>query len=401
MCLLACYSLTGKAVAYVSIIRPLYIGDVLLICGIGVTLLYNKGLFNIFRIFPSKLLLIFMLWGALCTFHYISTYGVNSLRDAAIWGYGLYAFVISGLLVNKVEYLPQIIKYYKWFIPRFLLLLPVCVIINARQIPFVIVLLRQGEIGVQLSGVLSFIMSGLIKKNLLWLYIAFLEAITILTYNRGAVLTVLSVITLFIFMRPFKNKLWRRLISVISILFLIIILLSPIYNIFPERRLSRMKSIFITGEASDEGTKSWRISWWQKIIDDTVYGDYFWMGQGYGINLADKYGYQVDNKHSLRSPHNGHLTILARSGVTGFILWIYLQLTWVWNIVKYYKLCRKNGQTVWENLFLFLLAFWLAFMVNTNFDVFLEGPQGGIWFWTVFGIGLGAMYIYKTSLQIL
>jgi hypothetical protein len=37
-----------------------------------------------------------------------------------------------------------------------------------------------------------------------------------------------------------------------------------------------------------------------------------------------------------------------------------------------------------------ILAYWLAMLVNASFDVYLEGPQGGIWFWSVFGLGLAA-----------
>ena len=46
-------------------------------------------------------------------------------------------------------------------------------------------------------------------------------------------------------------------------------------------------------------------------------------------------------------------------------------------------------------MFLFLLAYWLAFMINTAFDVFLEGPMGGIWFWTIYGVGLAALWLYR------
>jgi hypothetical protein len=35
-----------------------------------------------------------------------------------------------------------------------------------------------------------------------------------------------------------------------------------------------------------------------------------------------------------------------------------------------------------------LMVWWLAAMANTSFDPYLEGPQGGIWFWCVFGLGL-------------
>jgi hypothetical protein len=29
--------------------------------------------------------------------------------------------------------------------------------------------------------------------------------------------------------------------------------------------------------------------------------------------------------------------------------------------------------------------------VNASFDVYLEGPQAGIWFWCVFGFGIAAL----------
>ena len=118
------------------------------------------------------------------------------------------------------------------------------------------------------------------------------------------------------------------------------------------------------------------------------------MGKGYGINLADSDGFQVDQNSSLRSPHSVSLDILARSGVPGLIIWIILQLSWGYNIFKrYWKF--HNNENEWASLFLFLFAFWVAFLINASFDVFLEGPMGGIWFWSVFGFGLTAMQFSK------
>jgi hypothetical protein len=37
-----------------------------------------------------------------------------------------------------------------------------------------------------------------------------------------------------------------------------------------------------------------------------------------------------------------------------------------------------------------IFAYWLAALVNASFDVYLEGPQGGIWFWSVIGLGIAA-----------
>ena len=47
--------------------------------------------------------------------------------------------------------------------------------------------------------------------------------------------------------------------------------------------------------------------------------------------------------------------------------------------------------------FAFLVAYWMAFLVNTSFDVFLEGPMGGIWFWTLVGTGLGSVVCYRSG----
>ena len=40
------------------------------------------------------------------------------------------------------------------------------------------------------------------------------------------------------------------------------------------------------------------------------------------------------------------------------------------------------------NVNLWVLAYWMAFIVNMSFDVYLEGPQGGIWFWCLIGFAI-------------
>ena len=84
-----------------------------------------------------------------------------------------------------------------------------------------------------------------------------------------------------------------------------------------EQLIENLASISSESTVGDlDGTKQWRLDWWATIVDYTIHGDYFWEGKGFGINLADDDGFQVDlEDHSLRSPHNGHLTILARAGV--------------------------------------------------------------------------------------
>ena len=140
---------------------------------------------------------------------------------------------------------------------------------------------------------------------------------------------------------------------------------------------------------------------WTDIVNYTVFGPHFWDGKGYGICLANDDGYQVGADNSLRSPHNGHLTILARSGVPGFVLWATLQGSWfvaiLRSVVSSHRLKRSN----WCALFAFLLSYWMAFMVNISFDVFIEGPMGGVWFWSVFGVGIAAVEVYRVRPDVL
>jgi hypothetical protein len=153
--------------------------------------------------------------------------------------------------------------------------------------------------------------------------------------------------------------------------------------------IENILSIF--GESSDqnlEGTKQFRLAWWGKIVDYTVFGEYFWTGKGFGVNLADSDGFQSTADHSLRAPHNSHVTVLARMGVPGFAIWVVLQLAFLVALLRALAAHRRSGDRPLAALAACLLVYWLAMMVDTSFDPYLEGPQGGIWFWSVFGMGL-------------
>jgi O-antigen ligase len=111
------------------------------------------------------------------------------------------------------------------------------------------------------------------------------------------------------------------------------------------------------------------------------------------VNLATADGFRSESG-LLRSPHNVHMTILARSGVIGLALWLLLQGAWLAQVLRRRLRARRARHSQWAAMFLALAAYWVAFMVNASFDVFLEGPMGGVWFWVVFGFGLAAVRVY-------
>jgi hypothetical protein len=136
-------------------------------------------------------------------------------------------------------------------------------------------------------------------------------------------------------------------------------------------------------------TRQWRLDWWNTIVDYTVRGEYFWTGKGFGENLAVSDGFETGHDPPVRSPHNIHMTFLARMGVPGLVAWVLLQAVFAVSVFRVYMRQSESESEKWiRPMAGFVLVFWLAVMVNSTFDVYLEGPQGGIWFWSVFGLGL-------------
>src|SRR4029079_15012547 len=74
--------------------------------------------------------------------------------------------------------------------------------------------------------------------------------------------------------------------------------------------------------------------------------------------------------------------------VPGLVLWTLLQLTFAINMLVGFARALRAGQGSRASLFAWVLAYWLACSINASFDVYFEGPQGGIWFWCIFGYGM-------------
>jgi protein-S-isoprenylcysteine O-methyltransferase Ste14 len=76
-------------------------------------------------------------------------------------------------------------------------------------------------------------------------------------------------------------------------------------------------------------------------------------------------------------------------GVPGLVAWVLLQAVFAVSVFRVYMRQSESESEKWiRPMAGVVLVFWLAVMVNSSFDVYLEGPQGGIWFWSVFGLGL-------------
>jgi O-antigen ligase len=163
--------------------------------------------------------------------------------------------------------------------------------------------------------------------------------------------------------------------------------------------LDNVESIFGQGGEQTQGTKEWRLEWWNAIINYTFYGPYFWTGRGFGQNIAEADGFSnwtVKSEHApLRSPHDVFMMLLSHSGVPGLALWLATLTSWFAVVLRSMQAARRRHQPEWAGLFLLLSCYTVSVLINSSFDPSLEAPMQGIWFWCVFGAGLGSVMIYR------
>ena len=121
------------------------------------------------------------------------------------------------------------------------------------------------------------------------------------------------------------------------------------------------------------------------------------------MNLAVDDGFATTGRRAaapLRSPHNSHMNILARTGATGLGPWSCLLASWFATVMSCARQAWRKGDGAWGNLLLFIVCYWMASVVNSSFDVALEGPMMGVWFWTLVGFGLGVAAIYRAGAKL-
>jgi hypothetical protein len=398
------YAVGGKAFAYLGY-SQIYAGEIVLLVGTFGFLLSVRRWMAL-RDWAVTPLLLFMLLGAVRTVPGVMEHGVSALRDAVIWGYGWFAVLVFTLLATQPRAFPWLLDRYARFVRVVILLVPLIWLASTGLglIDFEIggrsvLILKGGEIMVHGCGILAFLYVYQRKLPAFWLLPLPLFFAIGMTTRAGLLSLLATVVTLQI-LRPAKRR-WFITVGIVAVGLVVMAVADVRVPVSANTREISfdtltwgVASIFgDTGNMNYDGSRRWRLQWWGKIADYTWRGDYFWTGKGFGVNLADEDGFTGDFARSLRSPHSGHLTVLARMGVPGLALWALAQFTWAGGMLVGYIRSRRTGAEPQARLYLFLLAYWVSFMVNASFDVFLEGPMAGIWFWTLYGVGLAAMRI--------
>jgi hypothetical protein len=408
------YAFAGKGFAYLGR-SPVFIGEVALALGI-LALIVRGGIPAALRSPLSILLIAFSVWCATQTVPYLDDNALDALRDAALWGYGAFALIVAGLL-NHPDAVPRVLsaywRYFRWlpfWAPAFGVVSRVASDMLPRvpgtDVPFFYY--KPGDIAVHLGAVAVFLVLGLqrthpadrtgVRWDWVWWGLWVPSVVIAVATSRGGFLSVVGAFSVVLALRP-RSRWWKPAV-VATVLGVAFFASNITIDVGLERKISARQLVANIVSIQDSkqdislsGTREWRLAWWGDIVDYTIFGKYRWTGKGFGVNLADDDGYQAGVRDYVpnRSPHNVQMTVLARAGVPGLLLWVALQVAFVLTLVRAFRRARRAGWDWWARANLWILAYWIALLVNGTFDVYLEGPQGGIWFWSIFGLGIAAV----------
>jgi hypothetical protein len=403
------YAVLGKVFAYIGV-PPLYIGEIVLL--LGIVALFRSGcLFASVASIPSVVLLALMGLVAVSMISTLDRYGLDALRDSVVVLYGIFAFIVAALLIENPGRIEGLIRFYRAFAAAYVVV-PIAMMFLApiaqRYLPnwpnsdSPIVLVRGGELGVHLAGMAVFTLLGFRRQSWPW-SIMFIVGVAIVgSQNRGGMLAIAVPTAIAMIFASDRRKLLQ--LACVAVFAAVVAIAADVdVDLGSSRRLQvsqfvdNVASVFSDSSAGNlDGTKEWRKGWWETVVHYTFAGDYFWTGKGFGQSLAitDGYANWATGEAPLRSPHSVHMTILARTGIPGLVLWVVMLLAWFTTMLRNAYISWRNGEPAWGRFFIFIACYALAAIIDASFDVALEGPMIGIWFWVLIGVGLGTSMVY-------
>jgi hypothetical protein len=402
--LIMLYAFFNKGIAYS------YFAEMFLLTGI-ILIFINRKNVEIFTEKKQMIILILIIISSLYLFFYLFKFNAfNVFRDSLAFQYAWFAIIVYSIKEEKEFIWDSLIQINKW-IPLVLLLnffLFYYIFLNLPPINIFggqhILLYKNGDKSLQLliSTILMILFTDRYSRE--WLIIntilILINLLILLAFTRSGSLAYFTGIFCFFFFSKTSliTSALRKVLKYIPILLIIVIVIFASIEIDGDAQgrtisLSQITDNFSSIVSSDiDGSltdnKVWRLVWWAKLLNESFTVEHFFIGKGLGMSLAGNDLTSVDE--NLRSPHNFHLTIIARFGYIIFFIWVY----WLYLLFKPLFTKKLSGKM------LGLTCILLAFVINGSFDVFFEGPMGAFPFWTLVGLLLIEEYYHYNPKEI-
>lgn len=392
---------------------PVFIGEAVIIMGGFALLSTNVPLGRLVRHSGAlKALLAYMAWGAFLLVRAFGQYGQDAIRDSALWYYGSVAVLLLALVVSRPERISRWLRLFGKSIPYFLIWFPFATIADAlfsEQAPLIpdseipLTSHRTGNMAVMAAAGLGFVWlvdrKGELYTERQRVGLTALATIVILfaaMKNRGGfVAAAVALAVAMVFMRKKRTEISLIMVGVVVLLLAIGLLGNVNVKLFDGRNVSveqlmqNLSSVVNqdTGGARQTSTTKWRLAIWGKVLHD-VSTEFPLTGFGPGPDLGKRYNIAGEGDVPLRSPHNSHVGVLARSGFVGVFLWALIWVVWIIELLLARVRLRARGRTMEAGVIVWMIVTVVAILVNAVFDPTLEGPQVGWWLWAILGMGV-------------
>ena len=294
------YAMAGRGFAYLGF-PPLFVGEIAYVLGIAI-LLRTGCLVAALATLPGILLAITMTYVLARTLPFIGVYGTDALRDSVIIVYGGFGLIVVAMLLDDSSRVRRILSYYNNFLTIFIPALPFIYALSYYYQAYVpnlpgtsvpILSIQNSDAAAHLAGAAVFALIGFRRATKVWVALWLAAAIMVVGTSRGSLLAVVVPI---VFACLFLGKV-RQLASVIVAGTLILgtayvgemtftgyqePMKSQDRRPTPSQISENFVGIIKSNEQGDD-TKRWRLDWWDIIIRDTLFGDNFWTGRGFGL----------------------------------------------------------------------------------------------------------------------
>jgi hypothetical protein len=315
--LLGGYMFFGRPFAYLSLPgAPAYIGDMVLAVGVVEAVRARSAIRAALAASPPlKFLLAFMVVCGLRFLVGFPIYGLDAVRDSAIWCYGIFAFLVAGAAVCDPTFTPRLLGWYRRIIPVLLVWAPIAVVLSRMPplgfVPGTVTAINgfvPGDIAFHAAIAIAFLWLGLDRavgrspsrpSSQLLVPLGLVGFLAAGTQNRSGFLAGLCVLGIALCgMRSGRRR--QALLSgacslaVVSLVVLLLDLRIPL----ADRELSlqqigaNVTSILDpdSGDASDsgnlQGNVDCRLQYWDAVRQDALSPRYIFTGRGFGPILA-------------------------------------------------------------------------------------------------------------------
>lgn len=407
LCYLAAITIIGKGPTYLGY-PPIFWGELVLVSCIA-WLAWSPASGSILKAAPrtlSILITLFILLGAVLTAFSYPRWGLDAIRDGAVWYYAAFYFV--GVNIGDIEGLAN--KVWHFLIAFWILALlwgvadtasgsrlsemgPVIpwrgwsVLANSHHE------LRQN---VALGSILILCTDALRNHPLLraiLIPIAIAGLFVLATADGRGVKVGFACGVLAVVMLGFAPQATNMAVRMLALIVGAAVAIS-LLALITDADISRIASVDRFTQANPlapEGTAYWRQLWWRNLIDHMWARDPLF-GVGFGENLSVYNPLltieEVNKPLSVRSPHNFNMTVLTRMGLVGVTVWVLIIVTGIGGLfIQVWRGRTSRGvysAERWEEL-----SFWVLMLIctwlNSSFGVLMEGPVLGVWFWFALG----------------